>query len=201
VSYSLFLSVCTTTNLTLGTTFGGQAITFKDIGLEKLYIFIRFLNKKLPKRDREKLTDIVSSVNLEYFRIEQKSEGQIYLNKMDGELTPLSDNGSKGVEDEPMDYLSNIIQILNESYGSEFTDEDKVNVEKLIDGLSQNEELKQVYSNDNTDSNRKYVFERVFDSLLQGLVDDSLDFYKKISEPRRNRYLKDRLFDNYKKDV
>jgi len=25
VSYSLFLSVCTTTNLTLGTTFGGQA--------------------------------------------------------------------------------------------------------------------------------------------------------------------------------
>jgi len=26
VSYSLFLSVCTTTNLTLGTTFGGQAI-------------------------------------------------------------------------------------------------------------------------------------------------------------------------------
>ena len=178
-----------------------QIITFKDIGLEKLYIFIRFLNKKLPKRDREKLTDIVSSVNLEYFRIEQKSEGQIYLNKMDGELTPLSDNGSKGVEDEPMDYLSNIIQILNESYGSEFTDEDKVNVEKLIDGLSQNEELKQVYSNDNTDSNRKYVFERVFDSLLQGLVDDSLDFYKKISEPRRNRYLKDRLFDNYKKDV
>jgi len=38
VSYSLFLSVCTTTNLTLGTTFGGQA-TLVELDRENIRPF------------------------------------------------------------------------------------------------------------------------------------------------------------------
>ena len=49
-----------------------QIITFKDIDLEKLYIFLKFLNKKLPRRKRDRLTDVVTSVDLESFRIEKK---------------------------------------------------------------------------------------------------------------------------------
>jgi len=31
------------------------------------------------------------------------------------------------------------------------------------------------------------------------LVDDRLDFYKKLTEPKRNDYVKRQLFDNYSK--
>ncbi len=37
MSYSLFLSVCTKTNLTLGTTFGGQATIPKSFALHQAY--------------------------------------------------------------------------------------------------------------------------------------------------------------------
>ena len=56
-----------------------QIVSFKDISLEKLFIFLRFLNKKLPKRTLGKLTDVGSSVDLESFRLEKKTEGSIIV--------------------------------------------------------------------------------------------------------------------------
>lgn len=78
-----------------------QIISFKDINLEKLYIFVRFLNKKLPKRLKEQLTDILSSVDLEYFRIEKKHITSISLMDDEGQLQPfLTDVGGTVSDDE-----------------------------------------------------------------------------------------------------
>ena len=104
-----------------------QIVSFKDISLEKLFIFLRFLNKKLPKRTLDKLTDVVSSVDLESFRLEKKTEGSIIVDP-DPIIDPIGEGGSGSVSEEPTDYLSNIIQILNENYGGELTDDDKVNL-------------------------------------------------------------------------
>jgi hypothetical protein len=87
--------------------------------------------------------------------------------------------------------------MLNENFGSDLTDDDKVTLEKLQIQLKEDEELRKVHTSDNTESNRKFVFNKVFDKLLQGLVDDSLDFYKKLTEPKRNEYVKRVLFENY----
>ena len=65
----------------------------------------------------------------------------------------------------------------------------------------EDEELRKVHLGDNTESNRRSVFNEVFDKLLQGLVDDSLGFYKKLTEPKRNRYVKDRMFKHYTEKV
>ena len=115
----------------------------------------------------------------------------------EGKLQPIStDVGGTPIE-EPIDLLSHIIQILNENFGSDLTDKDKVTLEKIQKQLNEDEELRKVYISDNTESNRKFVFNKVFDKLLQGLVDDSLDFYKKITEPKRNEYVKRVLFKDY----
>ena len=173
-----------------------QIITFKSIPLEKLYIFLRFLNKKLPKRRRDRLTDVFSYVDLEYFRIEKKHTTKIELEGEYGELEPIStDIGS--ISDDPLDFLSHIVKMLNENFGSDLTDEDKVTLEKLQTQLKEDEELQKVHTSDNTESNKQFVFNKVFDKLLQGLVDDSLDFYKKITEPKRNEYVKRVLFEDY----
>ncbi len=176
-----------------------QIITFKDINLEKLYIFLRFLNKKLPKRMRDRLTDVFSYVDLEYFRIEKKYTTQIKLEGKYGELEPMStDIGS--IADDPLDFLSHIVNVLNENFGSDLTDEDKVTLEKIQTRLKEDEELRKVHISDNTESNIRFVFNKVFDNLLQGLVDDSLDFYKKLTEPKRNEYVKRVLFKNYSEE-
>jgi len=175
-----------------------QIITFKDINLEKLYIFLRFLNKKLPKRPRERLTDVFSYIDLEYFRIEETYKPPPVVEKdipwWDIENIGV---GERNVSDDPLDFLSHIVQVLNENFGSDLTDDDKVTLEKIQTQLKEDEELRKVHTSDNTESNRKFVFNKVFDKLLQGLVDDSLDFYKKLTEPKRNEYVKRVLFENY----
>ncbi len=177
-----------------------QIITFKDIKLEKLYIFLRFLNKKLPKRERDRLTDVFSYVDLEYFRIEKKHTMQILLNGEDGELQPISTGVGETPPEELKDLLSHIIQVLNENFGSDLSDDDKVNLEKIQTQLNEDEELRKVHLGDNTESNKRFMFNKVFDKLLQGLVDDSLDFYKKLTEPKRNQYVKRVLFEDYSKE-
>lgn len=174
-----------------------QIITFKDIKLEKLYIFLRFLNKKLPKRTKDKLTDMFSYVDLEYFRIEKKYTESISLEDKDGELEPVSTDVGGTPTEEPTDLLSHIIKVLNENFGSDLTDDDKLNLEKIKTKLEEDEELRKVHLGDNTDSNKRFVFNQKFDNLLQGLVDDRLEFYKKLTEPKRNEYVKRTLFQDY----
>ncbi|MBN1291728.1 MAG: type I restriction endonuclease subunit R, partial [Candidatus Latescibacteria bacterium] len=178
-----------------------QIITFKDIRLEKLYIFLRFLNKKLPKRSRDRLKDVFSYVDLEYFRIEKKYSIQEPLENKDGELQPFSTEVGGSHPEEPKDFLSHIIQVLNENFGSDLTEDDKVYLEKMITRMNEDDELRKVYFGDNTESNKRFVFYSVFDKLLQGLVDDSLDFYKKLTEPKRNDYVKRVFYDNYPKET
>ena len=178
-----------------------QIISFKDMKLEKLYIFLRFLNKKLPKRTRDRLTDVLSYVDLEYFRIEKKHTIPIPLTDERGELQPVSNDVGGPPPEEPKDLLSHIIQVLNENFGSDLTDDDKVNLGKIQTRLKEDEELRKVHISDNTESNKRFFFNKVFDKLLQGLVDDSLDFYKKLTEPKRNDYVKRVFFDNYSEEI
>jgi type I restriction enzyme R subunit len=178
-----------------------QIITFKDIRLEKLYIFLRGLNKKLPRRDREALTDILSSVDLEYFKIEKKYSTTIALKEGGVPFTPIDGDSGGNIIDEPTDFLSEIIQMLNDSFEGDFTEEDKVRIEKITQQIQEDADLKQVMQGDNTESNKRDVFDSTFKKLLVGLVGESLEFYNKLSEPKRNRFMRDRIFERYSRSV
>ena len=56
-----------------------QIISFRDIELNKLHIFLIGLSKKLPRRIKEELSDIVSSIDLEYLKIEKKFTGMLMV--------------------------------------------------------------------------------------------------------------------------
>jgi len=177
-----------------------QIILFKEVKLEKFYIFLRFLNRKLPKRQREKLTDVFSYVNLEYFRIEEKLTTKIGL-KGDGVLREPSSPIYHNLPDDSKDLLSNIIKVLNESFGSDLTDADRVNLEKIQKRLAENEELRKVHISDNTESNKRHMFNEAFERILIGLVGEHLNFYNKLKEPKRNRYVKDRFYESYSRNL
>ena len=175
-----------------------QIVSFADVGLEKLYIFLRGLNNKLPRREKEKLSDILSYVDLEYFRLQKIYDNAIIpLESGDGKLEGIGDGGGSKPDDEPTDFLSIIINTLNDSYDGDFSDTDKVKLELIQEGIQEHQELREVMLGDNSEMNKRDVFNRAMENVLVTLVGEHLDFYNKVKEPKRNRFVNQKMYENY----
>jgi type I restriction enzyme, R subunit len=178
-----------------------QIISFQDIELEKLFIFLRGLGKKLPRRSKDKLSDILSSIDLEYLKIEKKYTSSIELEDGSRALEGIDGSIAGGLEEESTDLLSDIIKALNESFDGDFSDEDKVKFEEIIQKIHEDEGLRQVMFGDNTETNKKDKFDRTIDTLVLSLIDNNMDFYKKLNSQKNNRFIKDRLYQDYSKSL
>jgi len=175
-----------------------QIISFQDIDLEKLYIFLRGLNRKLPRREVEKLSDIFSSVDLECFKIQMIYDKEnIPLEDIDGEVKGVGETGGSTPDEEPTDFLSEIINALNDSFAGEFTEEHKVHFEEMRKGIHEDIELREVMDGDNSPANREVMFRKVMDKISIRFVNDKLDFYKKINEEGRKELIFRKLYDDY----
>ncbi|MBF0537204.1 MAG: type I restriction endonuclease subunit R [Nitrospirae bacterium] len=177
--------------------FLSQLITFTDVDLEKLYVFTRSLSRKLPPRDSKIPYEIRDAVDLDSFRIQQTFKGKIALDKTDGEVKPPGTDVPPRKEGEK-DLLSNIIRKLNDTYGINITEEDKIDVEKIHQKHQENQELKDVMDGNNTKENKRFISDKVINDLLMEFVNDKLELYKKLTEkPEVNAYIKQEWFDEY----
>ncbi len=178
-----------------------QIVTFQDIGLEKLFIFLKFLNKKLPRRTVDRLTDIVSSIDLESFRIEKNESVPIVLTPGDGVTDPIKVGGTLTTEEESKDYLSKIIELLNKNFGSDLTKDDKVNLNRIYEDMVNDEELKTVHEGDNTETNKRHKFDEKFEDSLLGLVEKDTNFYNKVRKEGINKFVKDKMYEYFLKSM
>ena len=175
-----------------------QLITFTDADLEKLYVFVRSLNKKLPKRDAPDVSDVLSSVDLDSFRMQEiHRDLQLKLESEDSEVPGIG-SGEGTIADPEEDLLSHIIQALNDAHQTDFTEEDKVDIAAIHRKVSENESLRQVMEGDNTESNRHYKFGQVLDTILLDFVNNKVELYNKLSRPEIKEYLKNRLYRAYR---
>jgi type I restriction enzyme R subunit len=174
-----------------------QIITFKDVELEKLYVFARNLNRKLPKKKDPLPYEIRDAIDLESFRIQETaSEFKITLVKTNGEAKGIQLGIPKHTEDEK-DLLSNIIKTLNDTYGLELTEDDKVDIGRMQEKLKERDDLRSVMTSSNTLENMRYKFDKVVDELLLDFVHTKLDLYKKLSDPKVNPMFKSKWFEGY----
>src|SRR5258705_5465847 len=67
--------------------FLSQVIPYQDSDLERLYVFLRHLSAKLPRRKSTPAYQFDDEVRLEYYRLQKISEGSISL--QNGEARPL----------------------------------------------------------------------------------------------------------------
>ena len=147
-----------------------QLITFTDVALEKLYIFGRTLNKKLPKREHPDLQDVSESVDLDSVRIQKTHDSlQLRLEAPDSEVEGIGSDVAT-LRDPEQDFPSNIIDTLNDAHQTDFTMEDKVDIENVYQKVRQHEELRQVIEADNSESNKRYKFDEVIDEILLDFV-------------------------------
>lgn len=174
-----------------------QIINFRDVELEKLYVFARNLNRKLPKKKSPLPYEIQDAIDLESFRVQETAtEYKIALAKTDGEAKGISLGTPQHTEDET-DLLSNIIKTLNDTYGIDLTEDDKLDIGRMQEKLQERDDLRSVMTSSNTLENMRYKFDKVVDELLLDFVHTKLDLYKKLSDPKVNPMFKSRWFEGY----
>ena len=176
--------------------FLSQIISFRDIELEKLYAFGKVLLKKLPVRRESLPLDILRQVDIDSYRIEMITHGEIRLKESNSSLESKQSLEYKTPKDEE-EPLSRIIEEMNDSYGTEFNETDKVILMRLKDSLENNEDLK-TSARINSEENFKLSFRQMFDEVLLSFISDHFAFYKKLND---NKNLKVDLVDNIFKMV
>lgn len=160
--------------------FLSQLMPFSDKELEKLYIYNRYLYKKLPSVNPPFIFDVDDDVDIDSYKIDDEQDVKSIALNPDGAVSPSSPSPVQYHEDETSP-LSQIINDLNEEYGTEFSDEDKVMVDMLLNNLGNNEELiKRI--NNNSRENVEAVFSNFFDDEMGNLMVNNFNFFKKIND-------------------
>ncbi|MHB1811393.1 MAG: type I restriction endonuclease subunit R [Thermoplasmataceae archaeon] len=171
--------------------FLSQIISFSDKELEKLYAFGKYLMRKLPIRRESLPLEILRQVDLDSYRIELINQGEIRLRDSEKTLAPKQSLEYHYPEEEE-EPLSRIIEEMNDRYGTEFSDSDKVILLRLKNSLETNQDLK-TSAKINSQENFKLSFRHMFDEVLLSFIADHFAFYKKVND---NKNLKKDLVDN-----
>ncbi|MCP4357527.1 MAG: hypothetical protein GY796_05880 [Chloroflexi bacterium] len=159
--------------------FLAQIMPFADVELEKLYAYNRLLLTKLPKQNQGERLKLEDEVALEYYRLQKIKEGSIDLQKNgDAPLDPVSEAGTRR-EKEERARLSEIIEVLNDRFGTEFVAADKLFFDQVEEELAANETLSQ-QAKSNTIENFRYGFEEEFLNALIGRMDKNQEIFAKI---------------------
>jgi type I restriction enzyme R subunit len=175
-----------------------QISSFTEIRWEKLYVFIRFLNKKLPKKEGERI-NISDSIDLDSLRIQYIGESQLSLEDRIGELDPMDAEGSKTQTEEEKELLSEIIKVVNEVHGVALQEEDKLDLKNVNKRLIDNKDLDSIMGGNNSYDDKKEYFSNLFKGEVSEYYGDRLDFYKKVMNPKILPMLMDVMFTDYMK--
>lgn len=165
--------------------FLSQVIPYQDSDLERLYVFLRHLAAKLPRRKSGPAYQFDDDVRLEYYRLQKISEGSISLS--DGYARALDgpkEVGTGVVRERPV-ALSQLIDDLNQRFGTDFNQADQLFFDQLTETAIGDERLRQA-----AQVNPEDKFSLVFTNLLEALMFERMDQNEAIVA----RYMGDREF-------
>ena len=121
--------------------FMSQIAPYADPSLEMLYSFGRFLLPHLPlDRDTERVK-IGDEVGLQYYRLERVFSGAIEVREGEPEGVKSPTDVGTGRAKEEKAPLSEIIQVLNDRFGTNFTNEDRFFFEQIREKAANDEQV------------------------------------------------------------
>lgn len=177
--------------------FLSQVISFIDTDLEKLYIFARLLSRKLPVPREELPREIQQNINMDSYRVQKIRNGKIKLERGNIEIEPIGPKGGYVPSPEEIEQLSLIIQELNQRFGTDFTDEDRVFIRQLEEKLADDSALK-ASVHVNPPENARLTFDHVVNDRLQDMIDSNFKFYKQVTDNQEfSKTFLDWLFERY----
>jgi len=167
--------------------FLSQIIPYADPDLEMLYSYGRFLLPHLPLDRDTSVVQVGDEVTLQYYRLERVYSGSIDLKAGDltGVFSP-TDVGTGKAKDEKMP-LSEIINVLNDRFGTEFTEEDRLFFQQIKEKAAKDEQIIQTALANPLDKFQLGIRKLIEDLFIQRMADND-----KIV----TRYMDDQMFQN-----
>jgi type I restriction enzyme, R subunit len=160
--------------------FLAQIIPYQDSDLEKLYIYLRFLLTKLPRRKADDFFSVEDDVKLSYYRLQKISEGQIDLTPKEAKSLKAPGDVGTGKPDEEVQ-LSQLIDLLNERFGTDFTSADQLFFDQISQEAMQDEHLQQA-ARVNTMDDFKYLFDKAFEGIVIDRMDGNTEIFNKLMD-------------------
>lgn len=156
-----------------------QVCRLFDKEIHKFSIYAKFLSKMLPKGGSDKIY-IDDKVLLEYYKLEKDFDGSIQLEPTEEGFTPIT--GEAGRREKKKDPLTVIIDKINEKYGTEFTEMDKVLLQIENDYAAQDKWKS--YAKGNDFKTFMLLFEKDFPAMAAARYEQNEDFFVKMfSDP------------------
>jgi len=121
--------------------FVSQIITYSDEEWEKLYTFSRFLLPHLHIGEKDLPENPQDNIMLTHLRNQKIAEHRISLSDGDGvKVKAPNEIGTKKADD-PKVPLSVIIEALNERFGTDFSEEDRLFFEQILEKAQKDDEV------------------------------------------------------------
>ena len=109
-----------------GYAFLSQIVPYADSDLEMLYSYGRFLLPHLPRDRDAAIVQVGDEVALQYYRLERVFSSAIEVKEGEAQYVKSpTEVGTGATKDEPAP-LSEIIEVLNERFGTQFAEEDRL---------------------------------------------------------------------------
>lgn len=171
--------------------FMAQLLPFSDLSLEKLYIYIKFLNRLLPGQVPDALIGLLEKVDMSSYKIDHRDEGgPIILDDNEGKLKGMGTGGGPGTFNvKEKARLSQIIETLNEIFATDFGEEDKLYLTQMANNMLSNDEFIDKVKK-NPKESVAAIFDNVFNKELVNIFISNEKFYNKINS---NDQLRERL--------
>ncbi|MFP4601212.1 MAG: type I restriction endonuclease subunit R, partial [Persicimonas sp.] len=161
--------------------FLAQVTQFTDEQLEMLYVYGRLLSRKLPRRNEEtEAVDISEDVALKYYKVQKNAEGAIQL-EGGGTVSGPHEVGTGSATEEEQVELSRLIDVINDRFGTEFTEADQLFFDQVAAAMKADESVQQA-AMANTEENFRYPAKKKLESVLIDRHQDNARLVNRIIE-------------------
>ena len=184
--------------------FIAQIMPFTDTDLERLFLYGRMLLSELPARENDPMPQLSKSVQLTHLRIAATSEGAITLEGSADPGTALPGEGKGPITEPELDKLSALIVAMNERYGAELTEADKIWVDQQWTVVKEDAEMRAVAEHNDRSQFEMVLEKRVENMLLDRHGKNEVLFDMFFANPEFRQYLVDYLagtYDEFRKEA
>ena len=161
--------------------FMSSLVPMRDGGLEKLFVFLRFLLPKLPAKKSELPHELLGMVDMEKLAVRKNDKKDIGLKRGETKVDPLNYGGGATLTPEEREALSKIIDDLNTRFNTSFTEDEIMVIKQLEKRISEDEALQQQLKNGSKNA-IEATFEQVAKDAFQDVMNDNFKFYKKVND-------------------
>ena len=177
--------------------FVAQVMPWADADLERLFVYGKLLRADLPALDTDPMPQLSRSVQLTHLRLSVTHDEAIELEGAAEPGTALPGEGQGSTNEPEKDKLSALIEVMNEKYGADLGESDKVWIDQQTAVILEDDEMKTVALHNDRSQYELVLDERIKELLLDRREKNDVLFDMFFANPEFQRMLMTHLGGTY----